>query len=229
MKHFATTMLTFGIMLAALPTARAADTTCPPSPPPGSTINGNLIVPANASCELDDGTVTGNVVVGTGASLSGFPVTGQTVRIVGNITADHCNFAGFQTFGDGTLSVGGNVNIQNCTSTGTPSGYFGLVQGQFVSVTIGGNFLCANSEVCIAGGGVVQGNLTMDNNTAGSEVVLNQISGNANVSGNSGSAPLVGDNTIGGNLRCFNNSPPPTNFGSPNTVSGKIQGQCAGL
>ena len=76
---------------------------------------------------------------------------------------------------------------------------------------------------------MVQGNLTMDNNTAGSEVVLNQISGNANVSGNSGSAPLVGDNTIGGNLRCFNNSPPPTNFGSPNTVSGKKQGQCAGL
>ena len=28
MKHFATALLGFGIMLAALPTARAADTTC---------------------------------------------------------------------------------------------------------------------------------------------------------------------------------------------------------
>ena len=118
MKHFATTMLTFGIMLAALPTAHAADTTCPPSPPSGSTINGNLIVPANASCELDDGTVTGNVVVGTGASLSGFPVTGRRSELSATLPLITAILLAFQTFGDGMLSVGGNVNIQNCTSTG---------------------------------------------------------------------------------------------------------------
>jgi hypothetical protein len=188
----------------------------PPNPSPGSTVTGNLVVPANASCSLNDATVTGNVVVRTGASLSVNPVTGQTVRIDGNITTDQCNSVSVQTFGDGVLSVGGNVDIQNCT--GTFNGYFGIM------VTIGGNFLCANSGNCTAGSGVVQGNLIVDNNTALSVLNDNQISGNADVSGNSGSTPRVEDNRIGGNLRYFDN-----NFGSPNTVDGNEQGQCAGL
>jgi hypothetical protein len=222
MKHFETAMLAFGLMLVALPVARAANMTCPPIPSPGSTVNGNLIVPADASCNLTTTlTVTDNVVVGTGASLGVFPVDGQTVTIDGNITAHQCNSVAIQTFGDGVLSVGGNVNIQNCT--GPVNGYSGI------RVTIGGNFLCANSGVCVAGGGVVQGNLTMDNNTAVAEVDNNQIGGNVDVSGNSGSPPTVVDNRIGGNLRCFNNNPPPTNFGSPNSVSGNERGQCVGF
>jgi hypothetical protein len=226
MKHFETAMLAFGLMLIALPVARAADTTCPPSPPLGSTVNGNLIVPPNQSCELDDGTVTGNVVVGTGASLGVFPGTGQTVTIHGNVAADRCNFAGVQTFGEGVVSVGGNFNIQNCTNSTSGNGYTGI---SFFSVTIGGNFLCANNAVCDATGGVVQGNLTVDNNTAAVNVGNSQISGNADVSGNSGRAPVLENNRIGGNLRCFDNNPPASNFGSPNTVSGNEQGQCAGL
>ena len=182
MKHFETAILAFELMLVALPAVRAADTTCPPNPSPGSTVNGNLIVPANASCTVTSTlTVTNNVVVGTGASLGVFPVNGQTVTIDGNIIADQCNSVAIQTFGDGVFSVGGNVNIQNCT--GPVNGYSGI------RVTIGGNFLCANSGVCVAGDGVVQGNLTMDNNNAVSEVDDNQIGGNVDVSGNSGSAP----------------------------------------
>jgi len=212
MKHFETAMLAFGLLLVALPVARAADTTCPPTPS-GSTVNGNLIVPANASCNLTTTlTVTGNVVVGTGASLGIFPVDGQTVTINGNITADHCNSVGIQTFGNGMFSVGGNVNIRNCT--GPVNGYSGII------VTIDGNFLCASSGVCVAGGGVVHGNLTMDNNNAVSEVDDNQIGGNVDVSGNSGSAPTVLGNRIGGNLQCFDNNPPPINFGFPNSVGG---------
>jgi len=221
MKHFETAMLAFGLLLVALPVARAADTTCPPTPS-GSTVNGNLIVPANASCNLTTTlTVTGNVVVGTGASLGIFPVDGQTVTINGNITADHCNSVGIQTFGNGMFSVGGNVNIRNCT--GPVNGYSGII------VTIDGNFLCASSGVCVAGGGVVHGNLTMDNNNAVSEVDDNQIGGNVDVSGNSGSAPTVLGNRIGGNLQCFDNNPPPINFGFPNSVGGNEQGQCVGF
>ena len=222
MKHFETAILAFGLMLVALPVVRAADTTCPPNPSPGSTVNGNLIVPANASCTVTSTlTVTNNVVVGTGASLGVFPVDGQTVTIDGNIIADQCNSVAIQTFGDGVFSVGGNVNIQNCT--GPVNGYSGI------RVTIGGNFLCANSGVCVAGDGVVQGNLTMDNNNAVSEVDDNQIGGNVDVSGNSGSAPTVLGNRIGGNLQCFNNNPPPSNFGFPNSVSGNERGQCVGF
>jgi hypothetical protein len=102
MKHFATALVALGIMLAALPTARAADTTCTGNIT-GGTVNGNLIVPPGQTCQLFDVTVTGNVVVGTGASLGVFPVTGQTVTIHGNVAADRCNFAGVQTFGDGVF------------------------------------------------------------------------------------------------------------------------------
>ena len=221
MKHFETAMLAFGLMLVALPVAHAADTTCPPTPS-SSTVNGNLIVPANASCNLTTTlTVTGNVVVGTGASLGIFPIDGQTVTINGNITADHCNSVGIQTFGDGVFSVVGNVNIRNCT--GPVNGYSGII------VTIGGNFLCTNSGVCVAGNGVVHGNLTMDTNNAVSEVDDNQIGGNVDVSGNSGTAPTVLGNRIGGNLQCFDNNPPPINFGFPNSVGGNEQGQCVGF
>jgi hypothetical protein len=81
-------------------------------------------------------------------------------------------------------------------------------------VTIGGNFLSANSGNCTAGSCVVQGYLTVDNNTVVSVVNDNQISGNADVSGNSGSTSRVEGNRIGGNLRCFDNNPTPSNFGS---------------
>ena len=85
MKHFVTAMVAFGIMLAAVPAARAAATapapatpatpaapaapataatTCPPNPTPGSTVSGNLIVPSGAQCVLSGVTVSGNVVVG---------------------------------------------------------------------------------------------------------------------------------------------------------------------
>ena len=72
MKHFTTTMLACGIMLAVLPTARA-DTTCPPSPTPGGTVNGNLIVPTGQNCTLAGVTVTGNVQVQTNAVLDILP------------------------------------------------------------------------------------------------------------------------------------------------------------
>ena len=230
MKHIATAMAMFGIMIAALPAARAADTTCPPSPLPGTTINGNLIVPANASCELDDGTVSGNVMVGTGASFQSIPNTGQTVRIDGNIGADHCKAVVLDTTeGGGVISVEGNVDIRHCAN-GRNSGYAG-------HVTISGNFVCAftsSSFGCGAQNGIVQGNLTVDNNSSanGSFVAGNQVSGNVDVSGNSSanSPPVVSGNTIGGDLRCFDNSPAPGDgiFG-PNTVSGSKQGQCDGL
>lgn len=230
MKHFATTMLTFGIMLAALPSARAADTTCPPSLSPGSTIHGNLIVPTNATCELDDGTVTGNVVVATGATFQSIPDTGQTVTINGNIVGDRCKAIVLDTTeGGGMISVEGNVSIKNCAN-GRNSGYSGRI-------TISGNFVCANTSSsfgCVAQSGIVQGNLTVDNNSSaigGPFVVSNRVSGNVDFSGNSSAnSPELSGNTIGGNLRCFDNSPAPGDdiFG-PNTVSGNKEGQCAGL
>jgi hexosaminidase len=42
-------------------------------------------------------------------------------------------------------------------------------------------------------------------------------------------AGFILGNTIGGNLVCQDNTPPPTNGGFPNTVGGNEIGQCKGL
>ena len=120
--------------------------------------------------------------------------------------------------------------IQNCT--GGTVGYAGP------GITIGGNFVCVgNPLTCVADDGVVNGNLTVEENLfssstiiTNSEVLQNTISGNAEIGGNTGPAPLtVGGNTIGGNLQCVGNSQTPDDGGTPNTVSGQKLGQCAGL
>jgi hypothetical protein len=78
MKRFAMiTVAALGALLATAPGALAQ--TCSPTGTSGNcncvsniggpaTINGNLVVPAGASCMLTNVTVTGNVQVGKGAS-----------------------------------------------------------------------------------------------------------------------------------------------------------------
>jgi hypothetical protein len=241
MKSFAIEMFAaLGFLLAVVPIASAYSTECSGLIPNGTVIDGNLTVPANTRCDLDDGTVNGNVRVETDAALfisvgPGQTVTingnvrvgtgarvligGETITVSGNLTADQCDDV---RIAFGAITVTGNFIIENCTSTTEASGYN--------EVTLGGNFVCSGSggEGCVASSGVVHGNLTMDNNTGDSSVFGNQISGNVNVSGNSASV-IVGSNTIDGNLRCFDNRPPPSDFGIPNTVSGHKKGQCARL
>jgi hypothetical protein len=167
-------------------------------------------------------TVIGNVQVGMDAALSIFPDAMQAVTIGGNITADQCNVVEIANIsGLGVTSVEDNMKIQNCKN-GSGSGYQGP------DVTIGGNFVCANTPFCGASGGVVQGNLTVDNNLL-AEVTGNQVSGNVDVSGNSPFGVTVAGNTIGGNLRCSNNKPAAVNDNNSDTVSGHKLDQCAGL
>jgi len=226
------TVTALGFLVATVPVANAQNTfQCTGTISDGSTINGNLVVPANATCTLDNVTVTGNVGVGTGALLNVSPASGQTVKINGNLTADQCNSAALATEGvAAVILIGGNVMIQNCT--GGTVGYAGP------GITIGGNFVCVgNPLTCVADDGVVNGNLTVEENLfssstiiTNSEVLQNTISGNAGIGGNTGPAPLtVGGNTIGGNLQCVGNSQTPDDGGTPNTVSGQKLGQCAGL
>ena len=239
MKSSAITIVTvLGIMLGAVPIASAQNIKCTGTISDGSTIDSNLIVPANASCTLKSVTVNGNVSVGAGASLAVEAFNGQTVTVNGNLTANQCKFVDLLAslppfFQPGTILVAGNVTIQNCPGGGSFRG---------PTVTINGNFVCTNSSsVCSAVDGVVQGNVTEDDNgtsavLGGASVVGNQISGNVDVSGNTGHdrAALVSNNTINGNLTCFDNTtdiaaPPVSDNGVPNTVSGTKQGQCANL
>jgi hypothetical protein len=231
MKRFAITpFAALGILAGAVPAARAADTPCTTTI--SGTINDNLVVPAGNSCTLANVTVTGNVLVGTGASLLVEPNPGQTVTIGGNVQAAQCQSVVLEPIAHGAISVGGNVQIQNCTGE---SGY-NNVQG-VGTVTISGNFACGNNSArCVARSGTVRGNVQINNNSGGSFegafVLENNVGGNAQVNNNSGSmASLVSRNTIGGNLQCAGNTPGVTDGGSaiPNAVAGNKQRQCAGV
>jgi hypothetical protein len=182
MKHFTTAILTLGLMLAALPTARAQDTICPPDPPFGSTVNGNLLVPPGAHCVLDGVTVTGNaqvqasaeldigfndagpgvtidgnVYVGTGAAF--FSSVGQPIAntIGGNVEAQQCRFVqlGNDDVGSTRTVVGGNVQIENCTGPGAT-----FIDG----AQIAGNVIYENNVACVALNSTIGGNLQCQGN-----------------------------------------------------------------
>jgi hypothetical protein len=40
---------------------------------------------------------------------------------------------------------------------------------------------------------------------------------------------VIAENVIAGTLSCYENVPPPTNDGRPNTVEGTTRGQCRNL
>jgi hypothetical protein len=163
MNHFTTTMLMCGIMVAALPTARAAETTCPPTTLFDTTVNGNLIVPAGQSCFAQGVTVTGNVQVQTNAALT-FVAPSPPSTIVGNVSVG----TGASLNADsGGLTIDGNFNANQCLTAVVNSGdtVGGNVQIQYctrgVAVTnsnIGGNVACNNSGICDIFGNKVNGN-----------------------------------------------------------------------
>jgi hypothetical protein len=226
-KRFAAAALAaIGMGLATVP-ASAADTTCTTTLSNG-TINGNLVVPNNASCTLTNETVTGSVTVGTGASLR---VDGSTIG--GNIRASHCNFVQLINT-SGAVNVGGNVAIEFCT--GKRNGYFRPDFSVSSPITISGNFTCSNNDTsrtdsipCAAEFGSVGGNVQVNNNVvANVEVEFNTVQGNVQVNNNTPDFAFVEGNNIGGNLSCQGNAGV-RDEGNPNTVAGHKLGQCAGL
>jgi hypothetical protein len=188
----------------------------------GETINTNLIVSPNTSCTLNNVTVTGNVDVEQGASLTITPIRGQNVVINGNLDANGCNFVVIApTTNDLNVSIGGNLSIKNCTN-----------HGEVVGVTISGNLVASNNTSAYdVEFNIVHGNMMVDNNSGSTTVISvfgNEISGNLGFSDNTALSNDVGGNTVGGNLSCKGNSPPPLlQFdGSGNTVTGNTTGQC---
>ena len=81
-------------------------------------------------------------------------------------------------------------------------------------------------------GSLVDGNITVSGASFIAITGGNSVGGNVNDSMNNtgaGNTNIISGNLIGGNLVCAGNTPPPTNNGSANTVSGNEVGQCAGL
>ena len=124
-------VLTVAALFGGAAAARAAEHVCS-GVIKGTTVNGNLVVPKDASCILDTVSVSGNIQVLQNASLT-VQAYVEPSTIGGNIQADHCASALLQ----GTVTVGGNLQIQNCTAK---SGFVGP------GITIRGNFLCQNNS-----------------------------------------------------------------------------------
>jgi hypothetical protein len=204
MKWFA--VLTFGVLVAAAPAARAQDAVCTSSLQ-GVTIDGDLVVPVGATCTLSSVAVTGNVWVEAGAGLS---VAAGTIG--GNIQAYQCSYVHLHAYSP--IFVAGNVLIEQCS--GSSSDNNPLAFGSF-SVTIVGNLIC-------------------DQNLMPCSPRYSSIRGNLQVTSNSGGTSEVFGNIIGGSLACSGNTAvsattaaPPNLPLQPNIVTGGTQGQCAGF
>ncbi len=189
-------------MLLGPPAAQAASgthvTECTGAIGPGTTvttITGELDVPANATCTLDFVNVTGNVVLEPGASLV-VSAYDEPSTIGGSVLAHLCGTAVLR----GNVTVGKDVQIRECTGTGT-SGFQGP------DIAIQGSFYCAgNAGPCMAWLGSVSGDVTVQSNRTGTSDIS-----------------LV---AVGGDMSCTSNKMVTHSHG-PSWVSGAARGQCA--
>jgi len=185
------------------------------------TINGDLVVPPGDICTIFGPiTVTGDILVGDGASL--FGNVGSTVQ--GNIqtpVGSNCDIIFINGF-----TISGNIQADGCNSVFV-----------IASTTVSGNIFIENTNNIVA---------VVDSTSAGNIIIINgggtsyqvwrnTVTGNIQIENNiitpsSPSPSFVGGNTMNGNLKCSGNSPPPVNDDDLglNTVLGSKQDQCSG-
>jgi hypothetical protein len=168
------------------------------------TVSGNLNVTSGAVC-LSNATVTGNITVAPGASIT---ITNSTVK--GSITSD-----GATSFTMCGSSVTGSVAIQNTTG-------FVLVggdgQGGCAANSIGGSLtLTSNKGGLRIAGNSIGTSLTVTNNTVTGGV--DPIGGAART--------VIRANFIKTTFACSGNSPVASNDGVANYARGARSGECA--
>jgi feruloyl esterase len=175
----------------------------------------SLVYAADTNCTGTlSGNIAGKVVVPSGASctLSDATITGnvqvlQNASLTIDATQQPTTINGSIQASNcasallkGGVTVSGSVQIQHCTQ---PSGFVGP------GIRIGGAFQCTN-------------------NGAGCQAELGEVGDFVQVSGNGAStASDISLISVGGNLECSGNTPPPTHNFGPNFVAGSLQGQCA--
>jgi hypothetical protein len=99
-------------------------------------------------------------------------------------------------------------------------------------VSVGQNVIANRIQIVRISQSVIYGNVGISVSSAFVELFPNTVNGNVNIYNNNtafGGGNTIAANTIGGNLVCTGNAPPPDNFGLTNAVSGQRVGQCAGL
>jgi alpha-galactosidase len=185
------------VMLRVAPAS--VDTDCS-SLTSGSTVGGNLKIPAGSFCQLNGVTVNGNVNVGAGGYLSatGGHIAGSVISQGGDVLL-------------ASTSVGGNVTSQQSA-----------VQLRGADVTGNVQLSQATGEAVVCGA-TVGGNLEVQNAAAHTDLCSNSVTGNLTVRNNNGPV-WVTDNTTTANLQCSNDSPEAISNG--NSVGAQELGEC---
>ena len=209
-KLFGTVILAPAFVLALATNVLADDYFCPPDPGPIMVDN---VIADTGLFTLAGTTVTGNVIVESGASLFVLPPT----TIDGGIHADGVGFVVLLAAG-GAITVGEDVQIKNAiqdplppAGTGTQpsaSGFFVVAGG---ALTIGGNFQFEDNLATLLASGpaTIGGDLQVQNNMTPFP-------------------SAIGGNTILGNLQCKENFPAPVvALSGANAVAGNKEDQCA--
>lgn len=170
-------------------------------------------------------TITGQVTGSVFATRESTCIIDATVRGSVHGVASGALFIGNSTIkgsvqsSDGTLfsvcgSTVGSVQVNRATG--------------FVVIGDPGDDHCPGNHIT--------GSVQLTHSHSGAELVANDIGGSVQVNGTTGTGPFPADdraaivgNTIHGSLSCAGNVPPPTNRGTPNTVTGSRTGQCTAL
>jgi hypothetical protein len=180
------------------------------------TIDGNIVVPSGAFCDLNGTHVTGNATVESGPPEPSNPtgLTSNAATIDGNVLVQrNAQFAAFTG-----SNIGGNVRCNQCEVAdiqgSTVEGSLednGVSEGAFIRNShFGGNLRIQD------GTDFFNTHFAIDGNTIGDSLVFNRNTGVSDIS----------TNTVDASLTCRDNTPPPT--GAGNTAEHK-RGQCAAL
>lgn len=147
-------------LVVAMPAAFADDRVCRGTIG-ARTVDGNVIVPQSATCNLNGTRVKGNVLVRSNARLYA-----KTVRVDGNIQSQ-----GFRVVSVVQRSfVDGDIQLKNGRSGGT---------GNIRATTIEGNLqLEQNLARLVAGANVIDGDLQAFKNRGGLSINNNRMDGN---------------------------------------------------
>jgi hypothetical protein len=158
-------------------------------------------VPPGATCTINTGTVnvtTGGMTIGAGATF--FVAAPSGLLIITSGSLDSTNAKDIEV---SEAHIHGHVHLDGTT------GGTAIITDSF----IGGTLSVRNSSVV----GIV-----LDRNSVGGSLLDEN-----NQCFNEGGCNSVVSNTIGMNLVCTGNTPPPVIQGTSNTVGGNQVGQCA--
>ena len=182
----------------------------------GGTIVGNVVVPGNSFCLIDEATVTGSVVVSPGAE---FIATGDTID--GSLASSGAfaiaiGNAEEEGGSDMATTILGSVTITG--TTGTP----GFPETNVIcdATSIGKSLVVSSNQAPFSIG------TDPDCFFPGTSPAGDTIGGSVTVTQNRG-LDTVFDDGIGSVLACTSNKPSP--IGGSDTVGGVESGQCTGF